>query len=196
MAPDRRQRRRLDRKTEAGREAHGPQQPQVVLVEAGDGLADGPDDPRFEVGPAADIVDDLPRQWVEEHAVDCEIPPQRVVPGVGRRDLHRPATVQVRPVSAEGGDFDPPAASFHEHDAELCADLPGGPEERADLLRQGRGGDVEILRRLPEQQVAHAAARQQRLVAGGPELPDDLCGRLGGGGQVTRQWEDVVHCRA
>ena len=64
------------------------------------------------------------------------------MPRVAEMHLAGPATVQVLPVRAEGGDLDPLAALADEHHAELRADLSGVAKEGADALGRSVGGDV------------------------------------------------------
>ena len=66
-------------------------------------------------------------------------------------------------------------------DAELGADGEGTGEHGEDHVRVRRGGDVEIFRFDAEEDVAHAAARKIRLVAGSAKADDDVFGgELGG----------------
>ena len=64
----------------------------------------------------------------------------------------------------------------------LCADRQRLPlaEDLADLLGQGAGGDVVVLRRNAQKLIAHAAAGPQRLISGGPEAANDVGGQIRG----------------
>ena len=60
-----------------------------------------------------------------------------------------------------------------EDDAEVGADGEGLGEERDDLIGRGGGGDVEVLGREAEQEVAHASAGEEGLVAGVAQAAGD-----------------------
>src|SRR5205823_10212002 len=99
-------RRRVDGQVEAGGEADGAEQAELVLAEALARLADGPQDSRFQVLLAADVVDDFAADRVEEHAVDGEVAPQGVLARRAEDDGVGVAAVAVSRVGAEGGDLD------------------------------------------------------------------------------------------
>ena len=68
-------------------------------------------------------------------------------------------------VGAEGGDLDGLATAHHMHDLEAPPDDARTAEQPPHLFRRGVGGDVEILGRLAQQQVAHRAADEVALVS-------------------------------
>ncbi|KFB73520.1 MAG: hypothetical protein AW09_001221 [Candidatus Accumulibacter phosphatis] len=68
-------------------------------------------------------------------------------------------------VAAESGHFDGFCAHADMHDLETTADDAGAAEAVTDLFRRRIGGDIEVLRRQADQQVAHGAADDVRLVA-------------------------------
>jgi hypothetical protein len=69
-------------------------------------------------------------------------------------------------VPTEGRDLDDLAPRSHMHDLEAAAHDTRAPEEIVYLSRVGTGGDVEILGRMAEQQVANATAHEIRLETG------------------------------
>ena len=79
---------------------------------------------------------------------------------VGRRSVE---------VGTEGRDLDDlmlaAAAEDHVHEAESPANNEGAPEERLHLLRRSVGGDVEVFRPQPDEQVAYRTANDVGLVA-------------------------------
>jgi len=81
-------------------------------------------------------------------------------------------------VGAEGRHLDhlvlAAAPEHHVHQAKAPPDDEGAAEQRLHLLGGGIGGDVEVLGPAPDQQVAHRAANDVGLVAGGLERADDL----------------------
>ena len=129
---------------------------------------------------AADVVDDLFGDRVEEQAVDREVAALGVVLGVGERDAVGVAAVAVGGVGAKRGDFDLAGRARAEHrdHAERGADRQraAAAEEVADLVGRGAGGDVVIFGHEAEQLVAHAAAGPQRFEAGRAQLLDDFQG--------------------
>ena len=62
-------------------------------------------------------------------------------------------------------DFDDLAAEMHVSQAKAAADEAAISKQPAHFFRQRVGGDVEILRRDPQEQIAHRTAHQERLVA-------------------------------
>jgi len=75
--------------------------------------------------------------------------------GLGRR----------RTIAAEGCGLDQLLSAHDMDQPEPAADDPGSPEQRRSLFRGRIGGDIEILGRAAEQQVAHRTADHERLVA-------------------------------
>ena len=93
---------------------------------------------------------------------------------VARRLIAVFVVLVYRVIGAEGRDFDDFAAEMDMHQLEATADDPRVAELGADLFGRGAGGDVEILGRDAQQHVAHAAADQIGLVAGGLQAFDDV----------------------
>ena len=98
----------FDREVECGGEADGAEHAELVFAKPQAGVADGADQPAFEVVAAADVVDDFVGDRVEEQAVDREVAALGVVLGGGEVDAVGVAAVAVRGVGAERGDFDLP----------------------------------------------------------------------------------------
>ena len=161
----------VQRQAELGREPHRPEHPHRVFAVARLGLSDHAQHALLEIGEPAVEVDHLLGGRIEVQRVDGEVAAPRVLfqrpehvvaqnpavlvllrgAGVGaaeRRHLHR--------IGAE----------HHVHQAKAPADDEGAPEERADLLRARVGGDVEVLRRDAEEQVAHRASHDIGREAG------------------------------
>ena len=105
------------------------------------------------------------------------------------------ATVQVGAVGAERCHLDPAAVLLHQYDAELGPDVASGPEELPHAVGRGVGGDVVVVRRLAEQQIAHAAPGQQRGVSRATQLADDGDGRVSRRRQVDCEGERRLHAR-
>jgi len=188
----------VDLEVEARGEADGAQHSQLVFGEAQVGVADGADDAGGEVFAAVNEVErgggGVSRcERVEEHSVDGEVAAEDVFAGIGGVTHGiRPSAVGVSAVRAEGGDLDHPSEPrplaggpgfcgdllfvevlADEDDAEVGADGEGLGEEGDDLLGGGGGGDVEVLGREAEQQVADAAAGEEGLVAGVAQAAGD-----------------------
>ena len=150
----------------------------MILDEPRRGVADGPQQARFQIVASTHIVDDCVNARVEEHAVDGEVAPLGVAARVAESDLIGMPTVAVAAVGTKRGHLDPLAVLPHQHDAELSPDLARRAKQPADLLRRGVGRDVVIARGLAEQQIAHATARQQRAVPGLAQAGSDANGRF------------------
>ena len=168
----------LDFVIEPRRETHGAQETELVFAEAGDWIANGANDSGREIAPAADEVDEAIGHRVVEHPVDGEIAAGRVLFGGGKRDHLRPAPVEVFVVRAERGHLEG-AALFHDQNhAKVRADRLRVGKQRLHLGRFGRGGEVKIVRRAPEQFVPHATPGKIRRVSGGLQA----AGNVRGGG--------------
>src|SRR5581483_9504068 len=133
---------------------------------------------------AADVVDHLLVDRVEEHAVDGEVAAPGVLLGGGEGDRVRPAAVGVAEVGAEGGDLDLEpvplgVAGAEDLDyAEAGPDADAAAEESLHLLRSGVGGDVVVGGVEAEQFVADAPAGPQGAVARLLQAGDDFGGEL------------------
>jgi hypothetical protein len=125
-------------------------------------IADRPDAAGLEIHQAVDVVDDPSPRDVVEEPVDREIPPKRVLLAgaehvVARHQGVVPLLGRRRP---ERGDLDDARAEAHVDETEAAADDAAVAEKPLDLARAGVGGDVEVLGRLSDEQVAHAAAHE------------------------------------
>ena len=78
---------RLDLEAEHRGEAHGAQHAQAILAEAVAGVADRAEHARLEIALAADVVDELLGERIEEKAVDREIAPLGVLLRRGKADV-------------------------------------------------------------------------------------------------------------
>ena len=175
---------------EAGGEANGAGEAEVVFGKAEGGVADGAEDAGVEVGQAADVVEDGGGegggggQGVEKEAVDGEVAALDVFLGAeGVLDGVGAAAVRVCAVGAEGGDFgdDFAAVGFvgDEDDAEVRADGEGAGEEVEDDGGGRAGGDVVVLGGEAEEEVADASAGEPCLIPGLAEPLEDGEGGFG-----------------
>src|SRR6185503_6820369 len=117
----------------------------------------------LEIGKAAVEVDDLFAGGVEIKRVDGEVAAARVFFLGAEHVVAQHAAVLVlfrggRVGAAERGHLYGVRAEHHVHQAKAPADDQRAPEKRADLLRARVGGDVEVLRRDAQEQVAHRSA--------------------------------------
>ena len=111
--------------------------------------------------------------WVMRRSV-FGVPRPRPPPPRRLRPSATPA-LQLGGVGAEGGDLDDlPALEVDVREPEPAADEPAVAEDGAHLARVGAGGDVEVLGRAPQQQVADAAADEVSLVSVRVQPEDDL----------------------
>ena len=125
------------------------------------------------------MVDDLLALDVVEQAVDREVAALGVL-GLGAEHVvaadQEIVLVLVARVGAERRGLDDLRAEEHVGEAEPPADDPGVAERRLDLVGRGARGDVEVLRRATDEQVANTSTDQVRLVAGAGELADHAIG--------------------
>jgi hypothetical protein len=183
---------RFDGEVEAGGETHGAEHAQLVFFKAAVGLANGADDAVAEIVFAADVIQNRRREaaglamedGVEHHAVNGEVAAEDVFLGArGKADLGGVAAVAIRDVAAKcsnlGDNFLIVNLVADQHNAEVGPDGEGAREQGEDRIGMGAGGNVEVLGRDAEENVADAAAGEVRLVTGGAQLDDDaLCGEL------------------
>ena len=161
----------IDGVVEGGGETDGAEETEPVFGEAEGRVADGAERVVFEVIAAADEVDEVTGERVEEHAIDGEVAALGVGFRGGEDDVVRAAAVEVGAVGAEGGDFEEVAVEVDDDDAEVSADELGAGEEGEDLVRGGAGGDVVVVGLAAEEFVADAAACEVGGVAGVGEPP-------------------------
>ena len=85
------------------------------------------------------------------------------------------------------------------HEAEAAADDVRAPEQRLHLLGRRIGGDVEVLRRQAEHEIAHRAADDERPEARLVQLLDDgagaACDLLAPDGMIARRVDARFACR-
>ena len=132
---------------------------------------------------ATDKILDIPADGVEEQGIDCEIATHGILfeaaPDIVTQDAAVVVLVIVILVelrATEGGDLDQGPAQAHVRQAKAAADQAAARKHFLDLFRGGAGGHVEVLGRLAQKQVPHAAANDIRFVAGVLEFLDDLAG--------------------
>ena len=176
----------IDGEAEAGGEADGAEEAQGVFGEAGGGVTNGAEDTGFQIGEAADEVDDFATFGVFEESVDRKI----TALGIffrGRKSHGFWATaVFVRAIGAEGGDLGVVTLVADDDDAEVGADLVAFRKKFEDLGRGGGGGDVVVLGFEAEDFVAHAAAGEIRDVARLTQLAGEFSGGLAWGHREGR----------
>ena len=167
-------------------EPHGAEHPERVVAEGLCRRGGGVDDPGQQGGHPVERVPEVlgaRRADPDRHRVDGEVPSdQVVVEGLAERDLGIAADLVIR-VRAKRRDLDQVVALADPDRAELDADVPErvGPaaEELRHRFRARIGREVEVVAQTPENRVAHRAAHQVQLVAGGLE-------------QLAEGHEDVV----
>jgi hypothetical protein len=120
---------------------------------------------------------------VHRHRVHGEIAAhQVVVEGVAETHL-RVAGYAVVAVGPERGDLQALVVLLRADRAELDAGIPQRvgprPQQFLQLLRAGVGGEVQIGDRPLQHRVAHRAADQIQLVAGGSEQPAEVAQDVG-----------------
>ncbi len=123
--------------------------------------------PGREIGEPADLVVNQALR-VERQSVEGEIAPPRVG-GEVAAEPHLGAAPVGLDVLAQGRGLDRPAVEDQRHRAVLDPGRREGDPRRLgagddDVGRRG-GGEIEIAGRLAQQQVAHRAADQARLLA-------------------------------
>ncbi len=157
---------------EAGVEAEEAEDPQMVLGDALERVADEADPGRLEVGDAAEIVEHFPARRVGAQGVDGEVAAGGILaPVLGIGDGG--AAAVGGDVAPQRGDLDRRAA---DHRGDRAVGEAGGDgldralfEPRDHRLRRQAGGEVDVADFEPEQGVAHAAADIAGVALAGAE---------------------------
>jgi hypothetical protein len=89
-----------------------------------------------------------------------------------------PPPVAVIVIAAEGGHLHLRQQMAHQHHAEMRTHTPRVRKEAHNAVGAGVRRHIEILRFTAQQQVAYASTHQIRLVAGMPQLGDNLVRQL------------------
>ena len=134
----------------------------MVFTEAQVRLANGPDQTRMQICSAIDKIQHLIRFRIEQQAIDREVTPQDILPGIGF-ETHRlrSTAIGIDSIAAKSRDLN----RANQNHAEVCPHFFGSRENRQKLVRNGVGGNIEILRRAAQQDIANAAANQPRSMA-------------------------------
>jgi len=149
-------------------EAEEAQDSQVILADAGFGVAHETDTPGQEVGQPVQRVDHRAMP-VGVERVHGEVAALGVLLDLGRERDHGAAAIGFH-IAAEGGDFVRHTIGHNRHGAVVNAGRdhfePRVFRNVRDCFGRRVGGDVDVTNRLVQQGVAHAAADEQRLVTG------------------------------
>ena len=161
----------VDREAELGGKPHRAQHAHRVFAIAVGRVADHAQPARAQILDAVVIVEHVARGRVVIERVDREVAPRRIFVLLAVQVVGQHAAVFVDQAvdvdqRAKRRHLDRLLAEHHVHQLEAAADDERAPKMRLDLLRRGIGGDVEVLRRDVEQQVAHGAADDVRAMAG------------------------------
>ena len=148
-------------------EAEIPQDAQMVFADSGCRIADEAHAACGEIVEAAEIIVHHQRQRMRIKRVDCEIPPRRIVAPLlteGDRGV-APVGLDIAP---QRGDLD---IAVVEHGCHRAMVDPRGDRANACRLApvdhgrgQVAGRRIDIVRREPEQRIAHAAAHPADVV--------------------------------
>src|SRR5262245_2207332 len=191
---DSRQRRFLNRKAKARGKSHRPQHPQLVLGNAGQWIANRPNDAAFQIFLAPDEIDNAFVQRVIEQAVDREISPLSIMLRIRKRDGVRVPAVAVGRVLAKRNHIELPRAVRPQHrdHAKRRPDRQRPPlaKNLPNPVRRGIRCHVIVLGRLAHELIAHAAPRPQRLMPALAQLPCHFHGKL-----ASKLWIDGGHER-
>ncbi len=174
---------RFDGQLQLGGQAHGAQHAHRILAVAGLGIADGAQAALVDVLQRADVIDQREVLDAVVQRVDGEVPANHVffprAVDVVAQDAIAVQTgvgfvlgLVVR--GAIGGHLDDVRPEVHMRQAKAAADQPAVAEGRAHLLGQRAGGDVEVLGRDTQQQIANATADQTGLVTGLVQTVQDV----------------------
>ena len=149
---------RLDLEPKDGRETNRAQHAQTILRKTSFGIADCPDQSRLEVRAAANEIDHFLCSRIEEHSVNREIAPGRILFGSRKMDLGRSASVEISAIRAKGRDLKLKPAFQDNNHSEMRAHRISPRKNFLHRLRSGVGRDVDVLRRFASEEIAHTTA--------------------------------------
>ena len=158
MGPDRLLGVRVDLETETAGEAHAADHAEAVFFDPLVGVADSADDFFLQILPAADEIEDFLFEGIVEHAVDRKIAPLRVLRRRCEFDAGGPAAIFIIQVLPESSYLVLMPLDDDEHDPESDADGYCMGKEGLDRLWRGIGRNIDIVRRVIEEKIAHPAA--------------------------------------
>ena len=173
---------RVNREAEARREAHGAEHPHGIFLKADGGIADAPEHLFAQIVEAARVVDDFLRLRVPEERIDGKIAAVCgffgravgvvliLIKGIAVAGTRRLFVVRLG-VAPEGGRFNLLLPEADEHEFEAPPDDEGIAEQAPDLVGARIGGDIEVFRDAPEQQIPYAASDEIGSVFLGRETP-------------------------
>src|SRR5436309_1148532 len=148
--------------------AHGAQHPQRVFPVAGARVADDAHGFPLQVPQAVVVVEEGLARGIVVQGVDREVAPDGVVlaRAVDVVPEHPAMLVGLRRgARAKRRDLHGLLAEHHVHELEPLPDETRAPEDLVHLFGICVGGDVEVLGAKAQQQVAHRAAHDIRLIA-------------------------------
>jgi len=76
-------------------------------------------------------------------------------------------------IAAESGDLYLKPALMHQHHAKMRAHLPSPGKQPDQLIGPSGSGHIEILWNIPQQQIAHASAREICRITSFAQAPHD-----------------------
>jgi len=164
---DRRACGRVDRQPEFGAQAHRTQHAHGVLAVTCPRVADHAQRLLADVGHTVVVVDDVFGGRIVVQRIDGEVAPRRIL-GLRAIDVvaQHPSVFVGLGVDvlsgAKRGHLDGVAPVHHMHDLEAPADDARAAEQRTHLLGRRAGGDVVVLGRMTDQQIAHRPADDER----------------------------------
>ncbi len=174
-------------------EAEEAQDTQVVLGDALGRIADEADPARVDIGEPAHIVEDRTGS-IDRERIHGEVAPLRVdLPVAAERDLGLAA--EGLDVGAQRGDLEGHAVDDHRDGAVVDPGRHRLEARRAHALdhrtRQRGGGDIDLVRPLPEHGVAHGAADHAGLLARMVEHRQQVGERAGL--EPSHVWQGALH---
>ena len=157
-----------------------PQQPHRVFAVTDLRIPDQSQPPLGQVAIPPHVITDVPADRIQEQGVDGEIAAQRILLDGTENVVPQNAAVERLVVvsrlraAPERRDLYQGARFANMCETESPADEAAAWKNALDLLRGRIRGDVEVLGRLAEQQVADASADDVALETGLLEFPDDI----------------------
>ena len=180
----------LDLKAECCCKAHRSKQTQTVFGETCGWVAYGADDPGFQIGPAVDEIDNLPRDGVEKHAVDREIAALGVLARIRVGDSFGVSAIEIKAIGPESGHLKLHFPFQYADHTKVCAHSVCAGEKSLYLLWARAGGDVVINRRSPSEGIANTASGVEGYETMFLQVIDHLpCGRFQGAHGETLERE-------
>src|SRR6185295_4114370 len=133
----------------------GAEDAEIVLLNALFWVVDEAQNFIFQICLSTHKVVNFFRDRIIKHAIDREVPSQGVFLGGGKEHGIGAATIGIAGIGAKGGDFKMVSLFLYQDDTEIFANAVGFCKERFNLFGFGIRRDIDVLRFVFQDDIAH-----------------------------------------